>query len=183
MEFRKKYLALIGIIVLFFSSCMVNRKGELTTKGINFIAQHCKGSDSSSTSDHTTILFDTVQIEHYTQGPIQYLQSPCDSSGNLKPINITKKFNGITGSVKTVGNILVFDCSEDSLKMIIQTQKRVINSFEKSKVVIQEPCKKEHLTKWEGFTYWWFWITAGLILLIIIGKALKAYFKIQVPFL
>lgn len=181
------FYALVGIGILLFilvcTSCMTNRKGELTERGKNFIALHCKGEDSIVHTDNTIVLFDTVNVEHYTQGPIQYITSPCDSLGQLKPINITKKFNGITGVVKAVGNSLIFDCHTDSLMVIIETQKRVINTFESNKTVIQKPCALEHIGKWEGFTFWWFWITFGLIALIIILKVIKAYFKVQVPFL
>lgn len=177
----------VFLVVFYMCSCMTNRKGELTEKGINFIAQHCKGEDSTSRSDKTTITHDTVEIPYPVAGPVQYLENPCkdlcDSLGNLKPFFVTKKTNGITGTIRSVGNSIAFDCKTDSLKYIIETQKRVIDTFEKSKTVIQEPCKREHITKWEGFTFWWFWITAGLFALILIGKVLKAYFKIQVPFL
>lgn len=173
----------VFIFAFALSACMTNRKGELTTKGMNFLNDHCKGSDSISHSDNTTILFDTVKVPVYTQGPIQYITSPCDSLGKLKLVNVTKKFNGITGTIKTVGNSLVFDCFEDSLKMIIETQKRVITDFEKSKIVIQEPCKKEHVTGTQ-----WFFIRAGQWLLIflalqVIIRAVVAFYPVTKPFL
>jgi hypothetical protein len=135
---------------------MTNRKGELTTKGINFIATHCKGKDSIVHTDNTTIIFDTVNVPQYIQGPIQYLTSPCDSLGNLKPISVVKKFNGITGTIKTIGNSLAFDCHTDSLMMIIETQKRLITTNETHKIVIQEPCKLDHITGTQ-----WMWIRLG----------------------
>jgi hypothetical protein len=168
------FYALVGVgrlvFILAFTSCMTNRKGELTEKGKNFIALHCKGNDSTHISDNTTVLFDTVSIEHYTQGPIQYITSPCDSLGQLKPINITKKFNGITGVVKTVGNSLIFDCHTDSLMVIIETQKRVINTFESNKTVIQKPCELDHVSGTQ-----WMWIRLGQImsLFIIIQAAIR----------
>ena len=157
------FYALVGIAILMFilacTSCITNRKGELTERGKNFIALHCKGEDSTVHTDNTTILFDTVNIEHYTQGPIQYITSPCDSLGQLKPINITKKFNGITGVVKTIGNSIMLDCHTDSLMIIIETQKRVINTFESNKTVIQKPCELDHITGTQ-----WMWIRLGQIL-------------------
>lgn len=166
---NKGMLSLVAIIVLmlFLCSCYVNRKGELTEKGINFIAQHCKGEDSTSHSDKTTIEFDTVKIPYPVQGPIQYLENPCkllcDSLGNLKPVKIKQKRNGITGTINSVGNSLVFDCKEDSLMYIIETQKRIIDTFEKSKVVIQEPCKKDHTTGTQ-----WMFIRLGQVLSVFI---------------
>ena len=180
-------LALAAIIfcICIVTSCMTNRKGELTEKGINFIAQHCKGEDSTSHSDKITITHDTVEIAYPVAGPVQYLENPCkdlcDSLGNLKPFFITKKTNGITGTIRSVGNSMAFDCKTDSLRYIIEKQKQVIDNFEKSKIVIQEPCKKEHRTKWDGFTYWWFWITVGLLALVIFRLVLAG--KIKIPFI
>jgi|GEM_PF-2616859 len=160
-------LFLLGIIVFIvavsISSCYVNRKGELTEKGINFIAEHCKGEDSTSHSDKTTIEFDTIKIPYPVQGPIQYLENPCkllcDSLGNLKPVSIKQKKNGITGTINSIGNSLIFDCKEDSLMYVIETKERVIQDLEKSKTVIEKPCDKEHTTGTQ-----WMWIRLGQIL-------------------
>jgi hypothetical protein len=162
---------------------MTNRKGELTEKGINFIALHCKGEDSTATSDKVTVLFDTVQIPYPVAGPVQYLENPCkllcDSLGRLKPVNIIRKTNGITGSIKTVGNSLVFDCKTDSLKYIIETQKRVISTFESNKTVIQAPCSLDHITGTQ-----WMWIRLGQILASFLGlQVLIRIVSIYVPFL
>lgn len=180
-------LIVIALFAIGISSCYVNRKGELTEKGINFIAQHCKGEDSTSHSDKTTIEFDTLKIPYPVQGPIQYLENPCnvycDSMGNLRPFLFEKKKNGIIGTMKSVGNSIVFDCREDSLMYIVQTQKRVIDTFEKSKTVIQEPCKKEHITG----TQWMFirlgQILSAFIILQCLIRIITVAWPITKPFL
>lgn len=170
-------LLVIIAVCLLFTSCMTNRKGELTEKGVNFIAQYCKGSDSTSIKDVTKTTVDTLKIYFPVQGPIQYLENPCanlcDSFGKLKPFEIKKKTNGITGTIKSIGNSIVFDCKTDSLLYIIETQKRTIDTYKKNKIVIQAPCKLEHKNKFNGFTFWWFWITVGLLILIIIIRFVK----------
>lgn len=151
----------IGLLLLLvLSSCMTNHKGQLTEKGINFIALHCKGNDSTHISDNTVVTFDTVKIPYPVKGETIYLESPCDSLGKLKPVNITTKKNGIKTSVRSIGGSLAVDCGTDSLLYIIETQKRVINQFEGSKIVIKEPCDKEHIGRIQSF-----WIVTGMALL------------------
>lgn len=181
--------AIVGCLVAFFifSSCMTNRKGELTTKGQNFIATYCKGEDSTSHSDKTTIIFDTIQIPYPVAGPVQYLENPCanlcDSLGRLKPFEIKKKTNGITGTIRSVGNSIAFDCKTDSLKYIIETQKRIIDNFSSEKTVIKEPCDKEHITG----TQWMFirlgQILSGFIILQCLIRIITAAWPITRPFL
>jgi len=169
--FRLFFSGMIAfLVIVVVHSCYVNRKGELTEKGINFIAQHCKGEDSISHSDKTTIEFDTIRIPYPIQGPIQYLENPCniycDSIGNLRPFMFTKKTNGITGTIKSVGNSIAFECKEDSLMYVIETQKRVIDTFSSEKTVIKEPCNKEHISG----TQWMF---------IRLGQILSAFLILQ----
>lgn len=163
--------------VLLITSCMTNRKGELTKKGVNFVAEHCKGKDSTSHTENTIVLFDTVKIPYPVQGPVQYLENPCanlcDSLGKLKQFEVKKKTNGITGTIKSVGNSIVFDCKTDSLLYIIEIQKRTIDTYEKNKIVIQAPCNKEHRNRSDGFTFWWFWISVGFLVLFIIIQYIK----------
>lgn len=177
MIFKQLKYALIAFVIFIITNCGVLKN--------HYLQKYCKESDSIATSDKTTIEFDTLKVYYPVQGPIQYLENPCknlcDSLGNLKPIHITKKTNGITGTIKTVGNSLVFDCKEDSLKYIIETQKRVIETFEKDTKVVQEDCKREHLTKLDSF-----WIITGqwllgILIAYILLKICKTYVS-AIPF-
>lgn len=185
---NKGALAILGIIIcLFLASCMTNRKGELTEKGKNFISQHCKGEDSVSHTDNTIISFDTIKIPYPVQGPIQYLENPChvycDSLGNLRPFLFEKKTNGITGTIKSVGNSIAFDCKEDSMKYIIEKQMQTINDLKKTKTVIKEPCNKEHISG----THWMFirlgQILSGFIILQCLIRIITVAWPITKPFL
>jgi hypothetical protein len=148
-----------------FSSCMTNRKGELTQKGKNFIALHCKGSDSTITKEKTVLKDTTLYIT--TPGPIQYLPNPCkdlcDSLGNLKPFEKKEKKNGIKSTIKSVGNSIAFDCEADSLKAVITTLQKEISITSKEKTVIQKPCELDHIDRWDSF-----WIRSGQILIILL---------------
>lgn len=176
------YIILAFIAIIALSSCKAYKER---------ICRECTtvNKDSVSTVERTIILYDTVKIAYPVQGPIQYLENPCknlcDSLGRLKPFEIKKKTNGITGTIKSVGNSIVFDCKEDSLKYIIEKQLTTIKSFEdkQSTKTVQEDCKKEHTTKFTGFTFWWFWITLGIIVLWAIIKFFKGYLKAYLPFL
>lgn len=164
------WLVFIGIVIWLITittSCGVLKN--------HYLQKYCKESDSVATHDVTTIEFDTLKIPYPVQGETVYLQSPCDSLGKLKPINITKTKNGITSSIKSIGNTLVFDCKEDSLMYIIETQKRVIETFEKDTKIVQEDCKLEHLSKTDSF-----WIITGrwllgLLIAFILLKVFKTY--------
>lgn len=173
----KKITVILAIILL--NSCGVLKN--------HYLQKYCKESDSVSVSDKTTIEFDTLKIYYPVQGPIQYLENPCktlcDSLGNLKPIHITKKSNGITGTIKTVGNSLVFDCKEDSLKYIIETQKRVIDTFEKDTKIVLKDCERSHLKGWHYFLMWSGGIALIWLFIRYIGRALWQYLKLYIPFI
>ena len=181
---RPRYIAyiIIGLIaVIAFSSCGV-------LKGY-YLNKYCKEKDSTHVSEHTTIQWDTVFVPQKVPvpGPIQYLDNPCkllcDSLGKLKPVNIVKHKNGIKSTIKTNGGKLEFTCSEDSLKMVIEKQKTIIDTFTQDTKIVQEDCKKDHLTGWD-----YFWIKTGYILFLILViwilvKVFKGYLKTWFPFL
>lgn len=158
-----------GLLIFLFTHCGVLKN--------HYLQKYCKESDSIATRDVTTIEYDTLKFPFEVPGPTLYLENPCkwlcDSLGNLKPVKRTEHKNGMTSSITTVGNVLKFDCKEDSLKYIIQTQKRVIETFEKDTKIVQEDCKREHLTKLDSF-----WIITGRWLLgILIAYILLRVFK------
>lgn len=119
-----------------------------------------------------------------TAGPTQYLDSPCkdlcDSLGNIKPFEKIKTTNGIKGTIKSVGKSIVFTCEADSLKQVIQFLEKRIYSQNENSYVKYVPCNREHKTKFDGFTCWWFWITVAIGVIIILIRAVKTYLKITI---
>lgn len=163
------------VLIVALSSCSYDKRlakwcGRCTVKDSIVYKEIIKKKD--------TTLYIT------TPGPIQYLENPCahlcDSFGNLKPFEIKKKTNGIVGTIKSVGNSIAFNCDADSLRAVIRglEEKTIVKS---EAITRFADCNKEHRTSFDGFTRWWFYITAGLLLLFIGFKVLKSYFKI--PFL
>lgn len=153
---NRKFLALLGLIILLcilaFTSCMTNRKGQLTEKGKNFIALHCKGSDSVVTN--TDIIFKDTTIYITEKGEPIYLQNPCDS---VAPI--VKVKNGIKSTVLSIGKTKVFICEADSLKAVIKQLERKSTIRRIERVVIEKPCDLDHVSGTQ-----WMWIRLGQIL-------------------
>jgi hypothetical protein len=162
-----KAFALFCLVFLLLSGCMTNRKGELTEKGKNFIANHCKGSDSTVTN--TEVIFKDTTLYITERGETIYIQNPCDS---IKPV-VTKK-NGIKSSVRQVGRGVVFECEADSLRAVIKLLERKTSIVKKERVVIEKPCAKDHLKSWHYFLMW----SGGIALAFLFLKAIRAYFHI-----
>lgn len=187
MQKFKHYIPFIlsGILLIFlFSSCVATKNQKA-----RFLAQYCTSKDSIVTVTKDSIAYrdSIIKIPTIVNTPI-YLENPCkllcDSLGQLKPIFRSQKNGGLKSMVSTIGNVLAFDCRTDSLTARIQFLERYIktNNFVGKSKILKEECEKEHRTKFDGFTFWWFWITAGLLILIFIGKffknALLSYFPI-----
>lgn len=160
---------IIGILLtLCLSGCMVNRKGQLTEKGINFIATHCKGFDS--TSEKTEIIFKDTTVYIDRMGEPVYLKSPCDS---MAPIIKIK--DGIKSTVLSIGKSKVFICEADSLKAVVKLMERKLTVKNNTKTVIEKPCDKEHISG----TQWMFirigqWLL-GFVLLQALIRFLSSY--------
>jgi hypothetical protein len=160
------------LMLILLGGCMTNRKGELTEKGKNFIATHCKGSDSTVTN--TEVIFKDTTLYITEKGETIYIQNPCDS---VKPI--TTKKNGIKSSVRQVGKGLVFECEADSLRAVIKTMSLNKTKLKQSVRVIEKPCNKEHISGTQ-----WMWIRLGQILSgFILLQVLLKFGSLYVPFL
>lgn len=176
-----KNLSKLLLILTIFSSCVLTKKQKN-----NFLAKYCERKDSIVYIKRDSIVLKdtTIYVPTVVNTPI-YLENPCallcDSFGKLKPFTRTEKKNGLKSTVKSVGNVLVVECETDSLKARIQYLEHHVIDIEKSHTenTVQKPCELEHRTKFDGFTWWWFWITA-VILALWIGKN---YLKTYLPFL
>lgn len=171
------------VIILGLSQCILTKKQK-----DRFLAKHCERKDSLIyiRKDSIVVKDTTIYIPTIVNTPI-YLENPCkelcDSLGRLKSFSKTQKKNGIKSTVKSVGNSIVVECETDSLKARIQYLEHHITDIEKSHTenTVEKPCELEHRTKFDGFTWWWFWITAGIIALFASIKTIKAYIKGKLP--
>ena len=184
MKIFKYYLLLLAIACLA-SSCVVTKKQKQ-----NFLSKYCERKDSVSVITKDSLVYRDTTIYKSIAGPIQYLENPCkllcDSLGNLKNFTpITKKENGSKGTIFKVGNSIGFKCDIDSVEVYLawtenHKTKTTISHTENR---IEKPCELEHRTKWDGFTLYWFIITASILVLWILIKIFKSYLKVWFPFL
>lgn len=151
-----KYKIIAVLIAALLSGCIVTEKQKA-----RFLNKYCKGKDSISVVETTRLKDTTIYIT--TPGPIQYLDSPCDSLGRLKPINKKEKKNGLTSTVKTLGNSIVFDCEADSLKQVITTLEKERAVYKANKIVIKEDCTRKHRTEFDIVCRWGFLVLLGAI--------------------
>lgn len=173
------------LVLVTMTQCVLTKKQK-----DNFLAKYCERKDSLIYIKKDSIVFKdtTIYVPTIVNTPI-YLENPCkllcDSLGNLKPFIKTEKKGGLKSTVKSVGNVLVVECETDSLKARIQYLEHHTIDLEKSHTenTVQKPCELEHRTKFDGFTWWWFWITASILALFILIKLGKTYLKAYLPFI
>lgn len=85
----------------------------------------------------------------------------CDSLDQLKEFYYTHRDNGIRATITSKKGKLVINCKADSLQNIIKgliTEKSNWTKTVQTKI-IQEDCKKNHQTKFDGFLFYWFIIS------------------------
>ncbi|MDQ3047060.1 MAG: hypothetical protein M3R27_05885 [Bacteroidota bacterium] len=172
-----KKIFFITLTTLALTSCV-------TQKQRSKICLTCTVVTQSHDSIIEKIVRDTITLPPIA-GPIQYLENPCkelcDSLGNLKPFIKTERKNGVVSTIRSVGNSIVVKCDTDSLQAeILKIEKE---RFQKIETVQRIPCHLQHESKFSGFTFWWFWITAGLLFLWLIWKFCKTWLKAYIPFL
>ena len=165
-----KLLALLMLIfmMLYFPSCVTEKKR----------AEICDKCPIISVSRDSiiTVLKDTI-IYNTTQGPILWLENPCsklcDSVGNLKRFEKIEKKNGLKTTLSTKGNVLSIECDSDSLKQVIKGLESKYTFKEKNDVKTIEN-KENQKTSFDGFTRWWFYITASCFILYLIYLFVKS---------
>lgn len=162
------------LLLTFLSSCITEKKRQQ-------ICQKCPVKIEKEVRDSIIEKLRDTTIYITTQGPTQYLENPCkhlcDSLGNLKPVKIETKKNGIKSTIKSVGNSLVVECETDSLKAVINGLKETVRITKEKETKEVPVCHLEHKTKFDGFTFWWFWITVFIIVLRFILTKIRIDYK------
>jgi hypothetical protein len=156
----KKNLLIIILLLTLLNGCISEKKRQQ-------ICQKCPVKIEKEIHDSIIEKLRDTTIYITQQGPTQFLENPCknlcDSLGNLKPVKIETKKNGIKSTIKSQGNSLIFECETDSLKAVINGLKETIRITKEKEVKEVPVCHLDHKTKFDGFTFWWFWITACAI--------------------
>ena len=173
------FLALAALII----SCVATKKQK-----DRFLSKHCERKDSVQTLIKNTVQKHDSIIYTSVPGPIQFLENPCkllcDSLGNLIPFKIKeKKENGSRGTIFTVGNSIGFKCEIDSAAVAVSwysyhDTKEVISHTENT---VKKECELEHRTDFDGVTWYWFWVTASILVLWILFKIFKTWLKAYIP--
>lgn len=168
-----KNLLLLLIPILLNVSCVTEKKRQK-------ICQKCPVKIEKEIHDSIIEKLRDTTIYITTQGPVQYLENPCktlcDSLGNLKPIKIENKKNGIKSTITTVGNSLVVNCETDSLKAVISGLKETLRITKEKEIKEVPVCHLEHKTWFDEYTFWWFWITLAIFVIRIGIKKIISFF-------
>lgn len=171
----KKAINKIFRLFMYYTFCIVLFSSCVTEKQRRKICAECK---STSVDSVKTVFKETLKdtFIYVSSDPlIQYIKTPCDSLGKLKPFDITKYNNGVKSVVKSIGGVLVVECKIDSLKARTVFLERTIDTLNKSKEV--KEITTNILTKFQRFCIWFFWgfVVSSLVYLVI--KIVKIYLK------
>lgn len=169
---------IIGILLtLCLSSCMTNRHGELTTKGINFIALHCKGETKTEISFKDSLVYRDTTIQLPPDSSWYRLYLACDS-GKVKIQGVTTKAGKkVYTAFNLKNNVLTSVCKIDSSEVTAKwlENHKSKNTKSSEKIVIKEPCDKDHIsgTQW-AFIRIGQWLL-GFILFQVLIRWLSIY--------
>lgn len=155
--------------IIFVCSCVTQKQRERICNG-------CKTVSIDSLKTFEKIVLKDTTIYVSSDPVIQYIQSPCDTLGKLKPFDIVKYNKGVKSIVKSIGGVLVVVCEVDSLKARIILLERSIEYYRGS-VVVKENTTNI-LTPFQKFCIKFFWTFIGLLVLFCVYKIVRAYFRI-----
>jgi hypothetical protein len=167
---RLKLLLLIASLLMaaaLLSSC-------LTPKRLNRICQMCP--TNTVRNDSIAYVHDTTFVPiPGKDGPTVYKESPCDSTGKLKPFNITKEKNGIITNMRSVGDVIIVE--SEAKDTILQVPILNKETFNENTVTVRDNCEREHRTRWDDFCFWFTNIVGGIGLLYGGFRLLKRKLK------
>lgn len=161
-------LSIIGLMIAL-NSCMTERK-----------RQRICNSCPVKTEKHDSIVYkiDSVKIQlPGKDGPTVYLENPCkllcDSLGKLKNVDIKTKRNGQSLKISTQGNGINISSNTSDTTVKAPVISKESHSSEKNTVVIEEKCKRDHRTDFDGVCRWFFYIVAPMIGLYVFLRIKK----------
>lgn len=165
MKHLKTILILLCLLMagLLLSSC-------LTPNRLNRICQMCP--TNTVRNDSIIYVHDTVKVQlPGKDGPTVYKESPCDSTGKLKPFNITKEKNGIITNLRSVGNAIVVDSEVKDTVIDVPVLNK--ETFSEDTITVRDNCELEHRTRWDDFCFWFTNIVGGGIVLYFGSKFIR----------
>ena len=166
-----KKLLLLFLSIVLLSSCITqNRRARIcATCPVN-----------SVTKDSIVIVKQDTTI-YITHREVEYRDTIiCDPKGNIKDKKEVVSGGGVKATITFKQNRLVVKCETDSLYQVIRgllTERSMWSRTNSVKVL--RVCEKKHKTAFDGFTLYWFWITAGFLAIKFGWKYLKKYFPVK----
>lgn len=158
-------LPILIIIPVLFNSCISEKKRAE-------ICASCKGKDSTVFLWHDSIVYKDTTLYVKQAGDTISIPVPCP---DIKPFEKKKNKGGLITTLKSDGKTITADCAADSLQVEIERIRADHYSFvsKYKRELIEALCKREHRTRFDGLTYWWFWITAPALALFLGVKYLR----------
>jgi hypothetical protein len=132
----------------------------------HYLQKYCQNKDSIS--EHTEIIYKDTLLFITSPKDSIIINNPCDTV-----INIVKYEKGLRMSVNTVKGKLKFTCEADSLKAVIKTLQTTKAKFQLKTI----EKKVNELTKWQSFLIVSAYIFFIILIIYLIFKAIKLYFK------
>ena len=151
------------IVTLVWLICITTGCGVLKN---HYLQKYCKNTDSIS--ENTIVLYKDTTLYISSPKDSIIINNPCDTV-----FHIVKKQNGLKMAVNSSKGKLTFTCEADSLKAVIKSlqiskQKFQLRTIEK---------KVNELTKWQSFLIVSAYIFFTVLLIYLILKFIKLYFK------
>ena len=164
-------LIILITATLLFSSCQAYKN------------KICLSCPTNTIIKDTTVYKET--IKHDTEyvsvlGPTITIQSPCDSTGKLKPFKRSEKKNGLITTVENINGYIVAKCDADSLLLVNKTLTKTIERF-RAEIREVPTCHLEHISKMDNFFIILGRILSAIILLLLVYVILKFWLKLNLP--
>jgi len=163
---------IILLTLITFSSCISARKRAK-------ICATCPVSVKDSIVNTTSTIVRDTTIYITIQGEPVIIDNPCDTNGILKPFKRVERNNGLITTIEAKDGKLTARCDADSLSKVIEALTKIVNHSSSKDTV--KTIEVNRPTKFQGFTFWWFWITVVLLLFWIGKNYLLRYLKKVVP--
>ena len=169
MKNLPKLLLLLSVALL--SSCITqNRRARICAEcPVNSITK-----DSIVFVKRDTTIYITHREVEYRDTII------CDPSGKVNDLRKVVAGGGVKATISIKNNKIKVVCETDSLYQVIRGLISERSQWSRtSSVKVVKVCEKEHKTAFDGFTFWWFIITAGVLVLKFGWKYLKSYLPLK----
>ena len=166
-----KNLLTLLILSILLSSCITqNRRARI-----------CATCPVNSVTKDSIVLIRKDTTIYITHREVEYRDTIiCDPSGKVDDLRKVVSGGGVKATISIKNNKLKVICETDSLYQVIRnllTERSMWSRTNSVKVL--RVCEKKHKTAFDGFTLYWFWITAGFLAIKFGWQYLKRYLPVK----